>query len=678
MLSIAALYFPYIKVGGRLHQVFVAVSGLEDLESLCQFQGDLEGRGSRNHKTEFPDVILHVFPKSFERIKQWLLQTGQEFEDLDVYAQRILEEKKNDNYRICSAHFTPDCYTLKGNNKALRMMQYPMISESIFYRPMRRMRRAMRLAQEAASQASLTPAQSAYQADPSLYRFAGVKSDACTQTDISFFTADPVVHYPETEEPEEPMKDEPTVDYVRILLKDEPVDETCPPQNFSPPLEGPSNFTHSKSVAHTAASIVKTEPEYPGYPMETTPQGLDVTLEEDLSEDDMVQERKFLVFESCLDALFYKLPCGAGLDCTASVAGFKKHIDGSFVLVTGYCSNGHIFQLWQSQPRLECGAVGNVLLSAAILLSGSNFQKVHEMNNLLGLQQISQRTYYKYQRQFLFPTIDHHWFLEHQRVKREIGEKPVCVAGDALCGGPRSNTKHCAYTMMDLSSKKIVDFETSPLAGCSPFSIEKTFQSCLDRILDEELDVHIVATDCNAGIKKLIREKYAFINHQYNIWHYVKGLKKDLVTASKVRECEDIASWIHPIINHFWWSVKTCGGDETMLRERWQSVLYHIIGQHHWADCELYHSCSHKELTPQENKATKWLKKQSPAYERLREIVKNTQLTKDLPKLSKCCHTGPLLHSVVICLNIAQTGFGLGEILWRLEQSWLSLLTTTI
>lgn len=40
-----------------------------------------------------PSVILHVFPKNLEVIKIWLQQTGQNFGNIDKFANKVLEHK---------------------------------------------------------------------------------------------------------------------------------------------------------------------------------------------------------------------------------------------------------------------------------------------------------------------------------------------------------------------------------------------------------------------------------------------------------------------------------------------------------------------------------------------------------------------------------------------------------
>ncbi|XP_040277945.1 uncharacterized protein LOC120993530 [Bufo bufo] len=57
-----------------------------------------------------PNITLHSFPRDLDTIKTWLLQTKQDFGNLDEFSQRVLEGTKTGMYRICSQHFTADSY----------------------------------------------------------------------------------------------------------------------------------------------------------------------------------------------------------------------------------------------------------------------------------------------------------------------------------------------------------------------------------------------------------------------------------------------------------------------------------------------------------------------------------------------------------------------------------------
>ncbi|CAH2292006.1 THAP domain-containing 1-like [Pelobates cultripes] len=77
-------------------------------------------------KNSVPGVVLHVFPKNLCLIKQWLIQTGQDFGDFDLFAKGVLEGTIG-AFRICSAHFAPNCYHIVGSQKQLMANAIPTI-----------------------------------------------------------------------------------------------------------------------------------------------------------------------------------------------------------------------------------------------------------------------------------------------------------------------------------------------------------------------------------------------------------------------------------------------------------------------------------------------------------------------------------------------------------------------
>ncbi|XP_073435813.1 uncharacterized protein [Dendrobates tinctorius] len=81
---------------------------------------------SSGRKSSIPGVALHPFPKDLARIKKWLLQTNQDFGDLDFFAQGILQGQMGVS-RICSVHFAPECYSLVGSEKFLLEGAIPTI-----------------------------------------------------------------------------------------------------------------------------------------------------------------------------------------------------------------------------------------------------------------------------------------------------------------------------------------------------------------------------------------------------------------------------------------------------------------------------------------------------------------------------------------------------------------------
>ena len=71
-----------------------------------------------------------------------------------------------------------------------------------------------------------------------------------------------------------------------------------------------------------------------------------------------------------------------------------------------------------------------------------------------------------------------------------------------------------------------------------------------------------------------MREEESKITHQFDVWHFVKNIKKRLHKGNKNKLCENLQKWTKSISNHFWWACATCKGGEELLREKWLSVLF--------------------------------------------------------------------------------------------------------
>lgn len=172
---------------------------------------------------------------------------------------------------------------------------------------------------------------------------------------------------------------------------------------------------------------------------------------------------------------------------------------------------------------------------------------------------ISEKTYYRYQRDLLFPAIHLAWIKDKVNTVQAIQSKKRCLAGDGQCDNPGHSAKYCVYTMLDCVTDKIIDIEVVQRSQCSSsVAMEKFgFQTVMDRIISEGLEVTIFASDRHVGIRKLVREKYTNINHQFDVWHYAKAIKKRLRIASQKKFGKEVIPWMDKIIRHFWWSIQT-------------------------------------------------------------------------------------------------------------------------
>ncbi|XP_063047543.1 uncharacterized protein LOC134441244 [Engraulis encrasicolus] len=205
---------------------------------------------------------------------------------------------------------------------------------------------------------------------------------------------------------------------------------------------------------------------------------------------------------------------------------------------------------------------------------------------------------------------------------------------------------------MDDSSSLIATFDLIQVSqASSSVAMEPLgFKKGLERLLDEGLDIRVVTTDRHPSIRKIMREQYPEIMHQFDPWHVAKGIKKKMVAACNRRGGKELGPWVKSVSNHMWWSCCSSKGDATELHRRWTSLLHHITGVHRWEDNDSVYQCYHKDLAPEHQEAKKWLSEDSAAYRSLREMVLDKRLMKDLEQMTLFKHTGQLevFHSAML------------------------------
>lgn len=377
-----------------------------------------------------------------------------------------------------------------------------------------------------------------------------------------------------------------------------------------------------------------------------------VYLPPDKGRVSMARQKKFLVFEECLDKLLMNSHCLFDPRCTGIIIELRKYMVGSALVVYAECSNKHKFKLWNSQPFIGHMPVGNLLISSAILCSGSNFFKMQNFFSVLDMLAISTATHYNNQRKYLFPTIQHHWTSQRNKIIEKIGHKAVALIGDGQCETSGFDAKYCTYTLIDAETNCIIDFQVNQLQpGRSSVSLETlTFIEALDRIIGDHIKVKVIATDKPVSIGKIIRQKYPCIKHEFDVWHMAKSIEAKLDAASKKSTCRELSGWVSLVKNHLWWALSTCQNNPTLLKEKWLSVSYHSANVHEWTGNTLYHRCSHPLITGEEERVYEWLTPGSAALYHLNSIVQDPRLLKYLEHLSGFYHTGEVevFHSMVL------------------------------
>lgn len=626
-------------------------------------------------KSRDSGIILHVFPNDPAIIRLWLQQTGQAGEDLDALVNKVIRGKKSDTYRMCSMHFTDDCYMHDGARRTLKKNSIPTIFPPVSANPAipteegpkRKKRKILHTSMGEANQSPSTSG------EPLFYHTVQITEDETMLLDYPTSTSpepsgvlrlvvvdqgtntDSVNHDRFGSggvTPKPGKKHAQTQTSVRMFIR-RPTETRTERVQSSPRSHGNlSDGRYPKLVGKMDSNFHESDYE------EEEEESFYVESDEEAEEESQngefrciyegpkspVREKKFIVFESCLNKLLAMIQCQAQSHCGDRITHVRKSFMGSSVIVEVKCASGHTKTIWESQPRQGKQPLGDVLASAAVLYSGSSFLKILQMVKLLNLKFIGKSTYYKNQLTYLFPTINRYWLLEQQSIITRLRDKPVCLAGDCQADLPSHLAKYCTYTMMDAETKKIIGFHIQQLLPTLSRGhlANLAFKKSLNRILEKGVNVKIVTTDRHVGIRKIMKDSYASIIHRFDPWHVARSISNKILIQSKKKHCEILSRWASPIKSHLWWCVKTCDENREELLDRWNALQHHVLNVHEWNSDSDYWKCQHDVPRSDTSKPTKWLSKGSLAYCRLRGIVLSPSLQKDLKQVSFFCHADAL------------------------------------
>jgi hypothetical protein len=96
------------------------------------------------------------------------------------------------------------------------------------------------------------------------------------------------------------------------------------------------------------------------------------------------------------------------------------------------------------------------------------------------------------------------------------------------------------------------------------------------------------------------------------------GIRKKLLAASKLKDCEAIQPWISSICNHLYWAaVSTPQGQGDLILDKWMSVKDHVQNHHAGFD-GLFPECSHEQLVGRETQK-QWL--QPSKFKLLHDVI---------------------------------------------------------
>ena len=132
------------------------------------------------------------------------------------------------------------------------------------------------------------------------------------------------------------------------------------------------------------------------------------------------------------------------------------------------------------------------------------------------------------------------------------------------------------------------------------------FIRALDAVEEKGVKIAHITTDRHKSIRKYMREKRPDIDHEFDLWHVVKGaVNKPVAKAGKKAPCRQLNEWSFSISNHIWFSSQSCGGDPELLQEMWLSIMSHVRNVHQWDGNKKFHKCTHPPIPASQNRLKK-------------------------------------------------------------------------
>ncbi|XP_073727064.1 uncharacterized protein [Misgurnus anguillicaudatus] len=236
------------------------------------------------------------------------------------------------------------------------------------------------------------------------------------------------------------------------------------------------------------------------------------------------QEKKVVVSESKVLELFRFCQT-----CATIIEKREVSYLGSQMRVKWECAEGHS-GTWTSCPSERGMPQSNLLLAAAILFTGSTFTKLEEWAKLINLQIFSSSTFYDIQNSYLHPVIQAEFELQKTIVLAKLfmeqqDGKMTHLSSDGRSDSPGFNAKYTSYTFMADPGREIIHSELVQVTETTSSGAMETvaLRRGLDHLLDNGLHVEVLATDRSTSVKKIMREEYEQIDHQFDIWHTAKS-----------------------------------------------------------------------------------------------------------------------------------------------------------
>ena len=350
--------------------------------------------------------------------------------------------------------------------------------------------------------------------------------------------------------------------------------------------------------------------------------------------------------------------------------------------------------VWRSSPLMQKRYVCNVLISGAAYLCGISYNSLEAFMSCLSVPYISFRNFYRCNSINLYPIIVDKWSEMRTALLERVSQlgEQIDIAGDGHYDSPGWCAKYCTYSILEIATGAIVDFFVVQKEMYKGDLEKAACKEVLSNLKDSGLSIRNFVSDENTKIAKLMREFFPKITHNYDIWHKARLIKRKLQEMAK--KLTNLSDFVTPIVNHFWFSCRNCGGDPKVLVEKFHSCLLHLANKHAWKSdpfepiklklqternekrkkqvtlpseklYPMFHAvkkCSHSsKIKHRKQRGLKWLEIESEEFMALFKYFTESRFIKSIQMCRNFLHTGALevYHNIRLKLLPKRTSYSL-------------------
>ncbi|KAJ8017607.1 hypothetical protein HOLleu_44868 [Holothuria leucospilota] len=365
----------------------------------------------------------------------------------------------------------------------------------------------------------------------------------------------------------------------------------------------------------------------------------------DKNVDDIVTDKTCIAYSSNILNGLKDIPVPT---CSSPLCDSRPEIKwkmvGTAMMVKWVCEKGHTTKRWDSQPKLRRNYAGDIGLSASILFSGNNYNKIKMLLKCLNMGICHANLHHYVQRTYTCPVVEDYWNGMQSQILAARRDHEVVISGDGRNDSPGFSAQYCTYTTMDYNTGDILNVaivDKREVQLKSPNMEKVAFLKCMEILQDNNVKVTEVITDAHPSIRAHLKQQ-PDIYHSSDVWHGAKNIGKKLAEVSKKASNRALIKWTGDVVNHFWYCCSKSDGDRWKLLSRWKGILHHVVGRHEWVfgDGGGPAKCEHGPLP--ETWQAKVIPEGSPAHVALREVVLDRRLINSLDYYTRFRHTGML------------------------------------